>query len=1036
MSIFLKNIAIQNFRTFGDFQLEIAAAPGLVIVSGPNGLGKSSFFDAIEWGLTSNVRRFGKYLTRADTEADYLTREGAKAFSHSVGLKFSNGGNVERTSSEQGTTGTTEATLASILIDPEWNQKIASVPTYLGLTHFLGQGSQQRFMSLETNAQWETLRVPSGVDRLEQIRKRLRGSAATQAFTRKAEAAKDAASLKEDELARWDALIERLRRLETLAEAVSAMSRDEIVKATIELCHRVPLKKPSTISVSNEALESTLIEIRFQLTDSLKAIEAEETRLAGLSRLPDQHNGLESKRAAVRTSLEAVRQTKRECELAVSARRESVLNLEAEKRRHDAQLRRLREQSAFLLAATEDLRHSAEAITLRANLENALLEHEINAGELQQEFDRAERTLADIRKARIDLSSAVDRQTHAVALHDRATKLSELQEQLAAATARRILAKTELEKFVEANVDEVERVARADFDLRQAELQIRRRRAGAISSALSTIANHLSHDASDCPLCKSQFAVGEIKRLAEVSAAELDEGLLHDEEFAAKAEQALRQASDLKRQAVAAMHESQIAQKNWDAINTATTAIRDELIIELELTDPHTDIAAITAARLAESMQYLDEMQRSQALHETHSEATRQHHIQTRERLELARQEVGRLRNEIARVQSDEAAATRRFTIRSGEVALSAAEVPGQLANTQAEIDEAEGKLASISASHQAELHALKIAQLDDATLVEKLNEQQLILSGLEGDISTLVAAWTAHAMALPLTNANLEEKFSELLRLKKDCGFLEGERARLSVALESTANLEELENVRTVVTNATGGQSTDEYRQSLVKAVQTSKSYSATIHDARKAVIRLGERLQNESESYTTNFLAPLNELIGAFNDALLTSPGTSVYFQTDHMANRTQFSARLRKRKSNSGLSEIRPLDPQLILSEGQLAANGFSILCSASVSYRWSKWRCLLLDDPLQHNDVIHAAAFTDVMRNLVELQDYQVFMSSHDRAETEFVERKFTAASLPCTIIQLMADSEDGVTYEVRHNASAQRLMKDPKQLSTG
>ena len=41
-----------------------------------------------------------------------------------------------------------------------------------------------------------------------------------------------------------------------------------------------------------------------------------------------------------------------------------------------------------------------------------------------------------------------------------------------------------------------------------------------------------------------------------------------------------------------------------------------------------------------------------------------------------------------------------------------------------------------------------------------------------------------------------------------------------------------------------------------------------------------------------------------------------------------------------------------PQIVLSEGQLAANGFSILCAASVAYPWSKWKALLLDDPLQH------------------------------------------------------------------------------------
>ena len=143
---------------------------------------------------------------------------------------------------------------------------------------------------------------------------------------------------------------------------------------------------------------------------------------------------------------------------------------------------------------------------------------------------------------------------------------------------------------------------------------------------------------------------------------------------------------------------------------------------------------------------------------------------------------------------------------------------------------------------------------------------------------------------------------------------------------------------------------------------------------------------------------------------------------------ADRSEFNTHLREKNRAGAQAVDRPVNPRLILSEGQLAANGFSILCSASVYYPWSRWRALLLDDPLQHNDVIHAAAFSDVMRNLVEMQGYQVMMSSHDRAETEYLERKFTAARLPCTVVQLTSDSPMGVTYEARNNAAASEALR--------
>lgn len=92
--IFLSRIAIRDFRTFGDFAIDIPAAPGLVLLTGTNGLGKSSFFDAIEWGLTNKIRRFEPYINKGRKkllEKDYLTRRGAEPGSHSVALNFSDG---------------------------------------------------------------------------------------------------------------------------------------------------------------------------------------------------------------------------------------------------------------------------------------------------------------------------------------------------------------------------------------------------------------------------------------------------------------------------------------------------------------------------------------------------------------------------------------------------------------------------------------------------------------------------------------------------------------------------------------------------------------------------------------------------------------------------------------------------------------------------------------------------------------------------------------------------------------------------------
>ncbi len=68
----------------------------------------------------------------------------------------------------------------------------------------------------------------------------------------------------------------------------------------------------------------------------------------------------------------------------------------------------------------------------------------------------------------------------------------------------------------------------------------------------------------------------------------------------------------------------------------------------------------------------------------------------------------------------------------------------------------------------------------------------------------------------------------------------------------------------------------------------------------------------------------------------------------------------------------------------------------------------------------------------MRNLVSLEGYQVILSSHDTAETDFIERKFTAAALPCVVVQLLGDSPEGVRYETRANTFARSALDGPSE----
>jgi exonuclease SbcC len=98
--------------------------------------------------------------------------------------------------------------------------------------------------------------------------------------------------------------------------------------------------------------------------------------------------------------------------------------------------------------------------------------------------------------------------------------------------------------------------------------------------------------------------------------------------------------------------------------------------------------------------------------------------------------------------------------------------------------------------------------------------------------------------------------------------------------------------------------------------------------------------------------------------------------------------------------------------------MSAIGLSVLLGASTVYHWSRWRALLLDDPLQNTDLIHAAAFGDVIRSLMQDEGFQVIVSTHDYDEADFLIRKCRRANLPVRKLELLSLGPTGLRYNVR------------------
>ena len=82
---------------------------------------------------------------------------------------------------------------------------------------------------------------------------------------------------------------------------------------------------------------------------------------------------------------------------------------------------------------------------------------------------------------------------------------------------------------------------------------------------------------------------------------------------------------------------------------------------------------------------------------------------------------------------------------------------------------------------------------------------------------------------------------------------------------------------------------------------------------------------------------------------------------------------------------------LNPQFLFSSGQRRATGLAFLLSINLSLAWSRWRSILLDDPVQHVDDFRTVNLAEVLAQLVA-SGRQVIVAVEDAALAELLARR--------------------------------------------
>ena len=1026
--VYLTGIELSEFRTFERLQVELAPEPGVLIVHGSNGLGKSSLFDALEWTLTGDIDHFTS-VDGYEKFGNYLCRWGIRPDPTIAALVFSDGNRIQRrlegrkakASSFDGV-----SDIAEYLRLPDWEAPISSLNRYLLLTHFLGQSSLSRLTHRKPGERLEILKEVSRSAALQKFGLALHGPGQTtpaRAFAKRI-------SQLQKEAAELDDLLGQEEVLWSGAEAAGALDDGDAAKLSAEIA--------ATLGVVWRKLGATLAPLNWDTLPDPNDIQSAIDRAAELMRerefaisearrllaLQDRHNKTlaESAGASVLAEHElvatsaSVEVAMQEAERRRGVLADAVIPLTAAREAH-ARVLALREAADSQTTARKNKEEAeAELVRARAALDDA--ERVVQRSDRRARLvDRLRGEVTQLEEKVADARSCSDRGQEWL---DRASRISDTE------IERRELEALHPDIDIQVTIATTAHVrAQATESTAAESLRMVEDSVAALSRAVSTIAAHLPKDAHDCPVCASHFPESKELSARAVAAAErLAPLVVIQQKAVADAKEAVTSASDNLLQIV--------------GVQQRLAALTEQLRL-----DRAANVGVLLALGLAADVSRLDfelwlarqgrDEARLAASHQRRARWLR--HLGADEKATSRAADAGRQRD-AARVAV--ATAMRRlddFTIIekiAGDrvEALAAPLFPGGLP-TSGQLDAAIASTADI----------LKIAQEVYETASAAVSEQDLALAPLRealvnlqarvGQATTSQASTRAALSAIStewrtlgwseddMAEADIEVAASHLNQARQSLSESAALLSRLRDGREAwsrqmahRAAMERLRGIVDLAPNSTR----DQVRESATQALQKIKGEVEATIQSKQIASSASDLIAEAVSAFNAAYLDPLKLLTNRINQAILCDPriGIDLTLQKRGIKQSASVAGEMPK--------ELDSVDPMLVHSEGQMAALAVSMLCAASLTYPWSRWRALILDDPLQHNDSIHAAAFADFVGNMVRVKDYQVLLTTHDLGQSEFLQRKFNARNIPCSVLNLLGRGENGVDWTFQSSSA--------------
>lgn len=1013
--IYLSRIGISNFRTYGeDFSIDLPEGAGLTVLCGMNGLGKTAFFDAIEWAFLGSVQRLSNERMSAPT-GDPFTREGVTPGSHRVELSWSGGQKFVRTKHEP----PAQDAIIALLKDQNWGPQIHDLAVYLRLTHFLPQATRERFLEQESKKKWSLLQGPAGVERLDRLRKLLDDGKARNAFARHISGLEKSREEAKQRIDRWTKILTEHENWAGVAEASAAISPGELQQLLGELEQALPPSERITLpadSVQRLGTIRTAVEKSSSLLrNRMRNLEMLRKSAQRYAELTQRIRAISEASADDQKELDELRRSQEDAKGKVTSGGAAITELESKKtaayQLSVAALETMETESRRSAASKQRLVLAETIAGIRVRLAE-LEQRRIQHRKRTEDYNSAVRGMEMARKnlrSLTDVEQALTIVERAVCDYDAKRKdEGTLIGQKAALFERKII----VEQTVALLNTKMKEVAE-----RLAEEQ---RSADDAARALAQLVKHLHADETVCPVCTQIYPPGELLRKAQNSI----------ERTSSRTAALIDELRKLQGDAAGSSHDYANLNRELSEVDALLNALstqsreierqKNELLQRCEFTGASFEMLPLMLKERSADLSR-DEQEFSAKVAE----------LRVSDELALAVQKDDVLENNL---RNGLMAATAEFaecdrTILECDVKLStAAEIiswGGELQNLPnyreerlREVAHLEGDIRVLKVGLEEHIKTLHTANKTFAEKRAKVEAETKLRGELSAELGHLITNWQKLAMqgepsesAVQEEMLSVEKKVSEqeiiIERIAKTVKGVEAwaRRSQL-VGLESTVN----DLIKEV------GAETKQHCTEILQQQLNAKE-AAIIHAqaAQKRAEGVAGALSDMAHKFSTSALDPLSASVSDFNRVI--SPFPYEFRLVPHIT-ATRASTRARVTVPSVRSNDPIERDPEWWLSEGQMSAMGLSVLLAASTVYRWSRWRALLLDDPLQNTDLIHAAAFGDVIRGLMCDEGYQVIVSTHNHDEADFLIRKCRRANLPVRKVELLSLGPEGVCYRTR------------------